>query len=289
MRVSVRVVDFGPRSAALCGLSDSRKRVGLEVVAHVLARRIPDRQQNALPFVTARTVLMRLAEISDGDRAVDGRDDLGKFDVVRILCEDISATDAALRTDQPRTFQREEDLFEIRLGKACTFRDVANRSWTGRVGVEGEGQQRATRIVASRGNTHGLIVVLVDSWSGTVSRSPSIWRRISRRSDAMGAARRTRAKGCASRHTGLDAEPRHRSESARRFVDRRAGLEPTPSPITFGANTLGSRGRHDHVGGSHHNRDGAHLAVDGHVSGRARHRRVSHGYGDERHEFPAVG
>ena len=59
-----------------------RRACSVEVVAHVLAGRVPDGEQHALTLVVARAVLVRLAEVAERDRPVDRRQDLGEADVV---------------------------------------------------------------------------------------------------------------------------------------------------------------------------------------------------------------
>ena len=122
----MRVVDLGPRSRATGGSSDSRQRVLLEVMPHVLAGCVPDGQQNALSFVAAGAVLVRLSEIANRDRPVNGGDDLGQLDVFGILCENVTTTDATLRSNESRALQREKDLLEVRLRKTRAFGNVAH-------------------------------------------------------------------------------------------------------------------------------------------------------------------
>ena len=85
---------------------------------------------------------MWLAEVADGDRPIDRRDDLGELDPGRVAGEDVAAADAALRTDQPGTLEGQEDLFEVWLGQAGALGDVADGRRAGVVGVQGEREQR---------------------------------------------------------------------------------------------------------------------------------------------------
>ena len=55
------------------------------------------------------------------------RHDLAQCDLLGRPGEDITAPDAALGADEPGTFQREQDLLQVRLGKARPFCDVADR------------------------------------------------------------------------------------------------------------------------------------------------------------------
>ena len=48
---------------------------------HVFAGGVPYGQEDALTFVVARSVLVRLAEVAQGDGSVDGRDDLREVDL----------------------------------------------------------------------------------------------------------------------------------------------------------------------------------------------------------------
>ena len=85
----------GP-SSAIVG-----QRVAVEVVAHVLAGLVPDREQHALALVVAGAVLVGLAEVAERDRAVDGRHDLRQADLGRVAGEHVAAADAALGAHQP--------------------------------------------------------------------------------------------------------------------------------------------------------------------------------------------
>jgi hypothetical protein len=122
----------------------------LEVMTHVLPGCIPDRKEHALSLVTAGTILVGLAEVTDGDGSVDGGDDLGQLDVLRALREHVTATHASFRSDESRTFQSEEDLFEIGLGESGALGYVANRGWSGRIGMQSEREQRSACIIAPR-------------------------------------------------------------------------------------------------------------------------------------------
>ena len=84
-------------------------------------------EQDTLPFVVARLVGVRFTEISSGDGAVDGPDDLGELDVAGISGQDIAPADTTLRADEAGTLEREENLFKVRLWEHCPFCDLANR------------------------------------------------------------------------------------------------------------------------------------------------------------------
>ena len=96
------------------------------MVAHVLANVGPDRQQHALAFVVASAVLVRLTEVPDHDRAVYGADDLAERYLLGHAREDVTTADAAFRADQPGTFERKQDLFQVRLREAGPLGDVSN-------------------------------------------------------------------------------------------------------------------------------------------------------------------
>ena len=66
------------------------------MLAHVFAGDVPDRQEHAMPLVVARPVLVRFAEIPDGDRTVDGGNDLGESDLVGRATQYVPAADSAL-------------------------------------------------------------------------------------------------------------------------------------------------------------------------------------------------
>ena len=114
--------------------------------------------QHALALVVAGAVLVRLAEVAERDRAVDGRHDLRQPDVLRVAGEHVAAADAALGAHQPGALEGEQDLLEVRLRQAGALGDVAHRRRAVGVGVEGERQQRPAGVVAPGRDAHRAIV-----------------------------------------------------------------------------------------------------------------------------------
>jgi hypothetical protein len=96
------------------------------VVAHVFADVGPHRQQHALAFVVAGTVLVRRAEVAGHDRAVYGADDLTEGDVARRVRQHVAAAHTTLGANQSRSFESEQNLFKIGLGKTRALRYVAH-------------------------------------------------------------------------------------------------------------------------------------------------------------------
>ena len=96
------------------------------MLAHELAGLVPDRDQDALAFVVAGTVAVRLAEVADRDRSVDRRDDLRQLDSGWVPGQDIAATDAAFGAHQPGALEGEEDLLEVWLGQPRSLGDIAH-------------------------------------------------------------------------------------------------------------------------------------------------------------------
>ena len=98
---------------------------------------VPDAEQHALTLVVTGAVLVRLAEVAERDRAVDGRHDVGEQDLLGRTRQDVAAADAALRADETGALEGEQDLLEIRLRQGGAIGDVANRRRSG-VGVQRE-------------------------------------------------------------------------------------------------------------------------------------------------------
>jgi len=92
----------------------------------VLADVGPDREQDALTFVVAGAVLVRLAEVADHDRSVNGAHDLAEGYLFRPAGKHVAAADAALGPDEAGALQCQQDLLEIRLRKARALGDVAD-------------------------------------------------------------------------------------------------------------------------------------------------------------------
>ena len=141
------------------GLAASRggnggKCVTLEVPPHVIARFLPDREEHALAFVVARTILVRLPEVPECDGTVDRRNDLGEADLVGWSAEDVPSTHASFGTNQTGAFQGEQDLLEVRLRKSSPLRDVSDAGRSTGVSMERQRQQRPARIITSGRDPH---------------------------------------------------------------------------------------------------------------------------------------
>ena len=108
------------------------------MLAHVFARDVPDGEQDAVSFVIACAVLVRLTKITKRDWAVGCRDDLRKQDVLCWSSEHVTATDAALRFHESGALEDEENLFEVRLRQSRSRSDVTYRGWSTFVGMESE-------------------------------------------------------------------------------------------------------------------------------------------------------
>ena len=127
--------------------------VRLEPGADGLSDIGPHGEQDALPFVVAGAVFVRLAEVTRRDGAVDGRDDLGQGDLLGRACQDVAAPHAPLRPDQAGALEGQEDLLQVGLGEGGPDRDVPD----GRRGlgpVQGQREQRPAGVVTPRGNPH---------------------------------------------------------------------------------------------------------------------------------------
>ena len=109
-----------------------------------LADHGPDRQQHALALVVARAVLVRLAEVADGDGPVDRADDVAEGDRAGLAGQHVAAAHAPLRAHQAGALEREEDLLEVGLGQARALGDVAHRG-------RARPRRRAARARAGRG------------------------------------------------------------------------------------------------------------------------------------------
>ena len=116
---------------------------------HLFANRRPHRQQNALPFVVACPVGVRLAEVTEGDWAIHGGEDGCQRDVLRVSGKDVPASNAPLGLHEARTLESEENLFEVWLGEPGALGNVAHRRRTGLVEVQRQRQQRPTGVVPS--------------------------------------------------------------------------------------------------------------------------------------------
>ena len=97
-----------------------------EVLTHVGAHVRPDVEQDALTLVVAGSLLVGLAEVARHDWSINCGHDVGQGDGVGAARENVAPTNSALRTHEPHALQAEQNLFEIRLGEAGTFGEVAH-------------------------------------------------------------------------------------------------------------------------------------------------------------------
>ena len=97
------------------------------MLSHVFTGNVPDRQENAMAFVIARAILMRLSEVAERDWAICCGNDLRKKDLRGRSGKHVSSADTALRPDETRTFQHEKNLFEVGLGEPSALGDVLHR------------------------------------------------------------------------------------------------------------------------------------------------------------------
>jgi hypothetical protein len=82
-----------------------------------LADHLPHREQHALALVVAGAVLVRLAEVADGDGPVDRAHDLAERDLLGSAGEHVAAAHPPLRAHDPGALEGEEDLLEVGLGQ----------------------------------------------------------------------------------------------------------------------------------------------------------------------------
>ena len=154
VQLVVTIGDGGPGCVAAGDVGDRRQREPVEMGPHHLAGLLPDRQQHALTLVVTGPVGMRLAEITERDRTIDGGHDLGQQDLVGRTRQHVSAAHSAFGSDESGALEGEQNLFEVRLRERCSLGDVANRSRSCFVVAERERKERSTRIIASGRHSH---------------------------------------------------------------------------------------------------------------------------------------
>jgi hypothetical protein len=101
---------------------------------------------------------MGLAEVAQGDGAIDGGNDLRESDIGWSLSEHISAANASLGAHKTSAFEGEKNLFEVRLGETSSVCDIANRSGRACFGVQRKRQKCPAGIITSCRNSHTAIV-----------------------------------------------------------------------------------------------------------------------------------
>ena len=91
-----------------------------------------------MSLVVTGAVLVRLTEVTEGDRTIGCSDDVREANVFGALGEHVSTTDPALGLHESCALQHEKDLLEVGLGKTGAGGNVAHRGRTGVVAVEGK-------------------------------------------------------------------------------------------------------------------------------------------------------
>jgi hypothetical protein len=152
--VVVVIERLGPGGFAASLGGDGGEGVAGEVVTHVVAGDLPHGEQHALSFMVTRAVLMRCAEIAEGDRAVDRRHNFRQPDLLRRSSEYVTPTDTALGAHEPGALQRQQNLLEVRLGECGALCDVSNRRRPGALAMQRKRQQCPTGIVPTSRYTH---------------------------------------------------------------------------------------------------------------------------------------
>ncbi len=123
------------------------------MASHVFGGVAPDGQQHTLTLVVARTVGVWSPEVTEGDGAVDRRDDVAEGDGPGFASQHVAAADPSFRLDETSALEGEEDLFEIRLWEAGTCGDVADRDRSIAV-IERQREQRPAGVVPSGRHAH---------------------------------------------------------------------------------------------------------------------------------------
>lgn len=101
---------------------------------------------------------MRFAEVTEGDRSIHSGNDLAQMDLLWGAGEGVTTPDSALGTDKTRSFESQEYLLEVGLGKSGALGDVFHRSRTGVGTMEGQRQQCSAGVITSGRHSHGFIV-----------------------------------------------------------------------------------------------------------------------------------
>ena len=133
--------------------------MGADCFSHVR----PNGEQDALALVVTGSVGVRLAEVTCGDRTVHGRDDLGQADLLGQAGQDVATSDPSFGAHQSGPFERQEYLFEIRLGESRPLGNIPHRRGI-LAPVQGKGQEGAAGVVATGRDSHALM--LPAEWSG---------------------------------------------------------------------------------------------------------------------------
>ena len=124
------------------------------MLAHVLANIGPHRQQHALTLVLAGPVFVRTSEVTRSDGSIDSTHDLPERDVMGRTGEDVATAYTPLGSHEAGPFESEEYLLEIGLGKPRPLGDVPHRGGPMSIGVQGQRQQGAARVVTAGRDLH---------------------------------------------------------------------------------------------------------------------------------------
>jgi len=113
------------RGSGLRPRSGSRSHSGyvgqcerLQPFAHFVADGVPERQQNTLAFMIAGSVGVRVTEVAQDNRTVDGSEDFSQVDLGRRASEHITAADASFGSNEAGALEGQQNLLQVRLGEA---------------------------------------------------------------------------------------------------------------------------------------------------------------------------
>ena len=154
----VRQISVGPGFVSVSNTGNISKRVCAKMFSHVSSSKIPNRQQNTLSVVIAGAVLVWRAKISQGNRAINSRNNVRQTNLRSRASQNVPAANSAFGFHQASTFKCQQDLLQIRLRKRRSFSDITYRSRACRFGVDGERKQGSSGIVTSGRNAHITIV-----------------------------------------------------------------------------------------------------------------------------------
>ena len=126
------------------------------MLTHMRASLIPNLEQDALPLVVTCSILVWGPKVADGDWTINGRNNIGQHDVLGFAGENVTATDASLRADEPGAFECKQDLLKVRLGECGALGDVTHRRRTNLIAMQRQAEERPAGIIPSGRDAHNV-------------------------------------------------------------------------------------------------------------------------------------
>jgi hypothetical protein len=106
------------------------------------------------------SIFVGLTKVTRDNWSIHGGDDLSQVYGLGFASQDVTAPHASFGANQTSPLERQEDLFEVGLGKAGAFSNVSNRGRGFAAAMQGKTQQGTACVVTPGRDLHAFKVTL---------------------------------------------------------------------------------------------------------------------------------